>query len=64
MATVYLAHDLKHERDVAIKSASGPCRVRCSVSSVIVAIGAPRGACVLEDSRGDVYLGTLPGVTR
>ncbi len=54
-----------------VSSATGgvPQRVRalptrCKVATVVVAIGAPRGVCDLGDYRGDVYLGTVPGLGR
>jgi hypothetical protein len=53
-----------------IASSGGrPLRVRalpadCSTPFVVVALTATRGTCYADDRRGDVWLLTVPGVTR
>ena len=56
-------------RRVSAATGGPPQRVmalpaRCNVAKVVVAIGAPRGVCDFGDFRGDVYLGTVPGLGR
>ena len=36
----------------------------CAILSISVATAAPRGVCMAEDYRGDLYLATIPGVMR
>ncbi|HYW30829.1 MAG TPA: hypothetical protein VE869_04925, partial [Gemmatimonas sp.] len=36
----------------------------CSLKVVVIATNAPRGVCLMNDFRGDVYLWRLDGVTR
>ncbi|WP_411279231.1 hypothetical protein [Gemmatimonas sp.] len=36
----------------------------CAISSISIATAAPRGVCMAEDFRGDIYLATIPGVMR
>jgi hypothetical protein len=54
---------------VAAMGGSAPARVmsvpaRCWVWSVVVATAAPRAACQTHDWRSDIYLASVPGVTR
>jgi hypothetical protein len=70
MATVYLAHDLRHDRDVAIKvvhpdlgAALGADRFLTEIRTTIAA-AVQRGACQTRDFRGDVYVARVPGLAR
>jgi hypothetical protein len=37
---------------------------RCWVASIVVAVNAPRAVCQTHDWRSDIYLATVPGLTR
>ncbi|MFN5201188.1 MAG: hypothetical protein ACK5HM_05275, partial [Gemmatimonas sp.] len=67
MATVYLAHDLRHERDVAIKVLHpdlGAARRAAGVPSALKTPGRGPGPGSGSSSRPSARWGVIPGCSR